>query len=208
MNIYYVNKNAKFNGPFDAQDSHHKRFMNIGDVCLLERENDLIFLYIVSEINSWKSCKFLGNTTEKIHLEGNTMLFAFDGRTCRKGNLILLRQLISVIKDALLLRLIQNAIDILSYKEDLWDLSLIVDMYQQVIVEPESALGSSQVTPTQIKRFVDYFDDEVRRIYVELSQSDMTARNVFLSIRNKFPQQFRKAMKAFLADNPNSSIYD
>ncbi len=79
MNIYFINKKSTLKGPFDITNSLRQRFIRIGDVILRDTENGLTFNIVNSNINRWNSCKCISSVDSNLQMEGNTLLFFYDG---------------------------------------------------------------------------------------------------------------------------------
>lgn len=209
MTIYFINKNSKLKGPFDITDAHRNRIMSVGDVCIRECESGLSFLLICSDVNKWNTCKCVGTPPGEIGLEGNALLFAFDGISKRFGRKDELVKLYESFTQEPLHEFFQNAIDILTYKCDYWDVSLFVKIHQLSAITFESAKTEfKEKTPNHITRFQSYLPAEIQELFLKLISEGHQLRIVYKKIREQYPDEFRNSLKSFLKDNSTSSIYD
>lgn len=125
MTIYFINKKSKLNGPFDVTDAHFNKIIRIGDVCIRDTDCGLQFLLVVSNINRWSSCNCIGYSNVIKHdIEGNMLLFSFNGINRRMGDVSSLELLSEAFADDPLHSFIKNALDILAYRRDYWDIQL------------------------------------------------------------------------------------
>lgn len=125
MNVYFVNRYSKIKGPFDVFNNNRKQLLNVGDICLRSCDDGIAFLLLSSSDNTWNSCKQIGLGENNVLTElNNQLLFSFDGLHKRIGNLVLIRKFSAAFKEKVIVDFFQNAIDILAYKRDNWDVSL------------------------------------------------------------------------------------
>ena len=133
MNIYIVNRQSHYKGPFDIIDSYRKQLINVGDVCLRESEDGIAFLFVYKTENTWSSCLCVGvgryNTSNQLK---ESLLFSFDGIHGRKGNASTLNQLLLCFREKVIVDFFINAIDILKFKKDTWDLTLFQQFFSPV----------------------------------------------------------------------------
>lgn len=210
MNIYFINKHSKLKGPFDIVDSNNKYVLRIGDVCVRETNNDISFLFVVSTVNKWKACKCLEQIISNIEIEGNSLLFCFDGLSKRQGNVTLLNLLSNKFTKPLLRDFFCNAIDILTYKKDMWNISIIANIYSitpvtttvPIVVDNKSQKESNYCL------FESYLIGGAHDLFITLFSQHLGMRDIFKQIKKEYPQEFRQSLKKFLTDNPNSTIYD
>ncbi len=211
MNIYYINKASRLQGPFDVTDAQHRRILNIGDVCIRNRDNVLFFLMIVSNSNKWGACRCLGKGNSiDLCLDSNMLLFSFDGISKRNGKIDVLESFLQVFRQETLLSFLQNAINILSYRCDQWDIEVFMKInsltpidIHNTTTQNRNALSSDCSTV-----FVTYFNDILKTKYLELQSKERPLREIYTELRNLYPQEFRLSMSKFLSENPNLTIYD
>ena len=129
MNIYFVNKNSKQKGPYDITDQHRQKIITIGDVILRDTAEGIKFLFVVSDINAWEGCKCAATIKSNVGLSANNLLFSFDGIRRRKGNIEVLEKLQSISDSLALKDFFENAVSILSYQHDWWDVEVFQRMY-------------------------------------------------------------------------------
>lgn len=190
-------------------DAHRTRIMKVGDVCIHEDSHGVSFLLVVSETNRWNACKCIGYANGGLGLEGNTLLFSFDGLSRRYGKMNIIELLCSIFSDEPLHSFFTNASEILAYKSDLWDVSTFSRMLSLSPLEiPTMAREESATYKTSITKFESYLSKDSRTLFLSLHSQDKTLREVYQIIRQKYPDDFRQAMKLFLKDNPQATIYD
>lgn len=209
MIIYFVNKNSTIKGPFDIMDAHRNRIMKVGNVCIRETSQGVSFLLVVSETNRWNACKCIGYAKGDLGLEGNTLLFSFDGLSRRYGAINKIEALCTIFDEEPLHSFFTNAFEILSYNSDLWDVSTFSRMLSLSPLETPTMLREEPVTYNRgITKFERYLSKDSRTLFLSLHSQDKTLREAYQIVRENFPDDFRKAMKQFLRENPQATIYD
>ncbi len=146
MNIYFVNRYSRYKGPFDIIGPNREQIIKVGDICLHDSTEGIEFLVVCSSDNSWKSCKRVGlGDNEGMSDLGNTLLFSFDGIHKRNGNASLIRKLADCYKEKVIYDFFCNAVGILEYKVDFWDVTLFRQFFatsQDLINRPNKILTS------------------------------------------------------------------
>ena len=213
MNIYLVNRYSKFKGPFDIIDSNREHIIKVGDICLRDYVEGIAFLVVCSTDNSWNACKRVGiGNNEVLNGQGNTLLFSFDGLHKRKGNVFLIKQLLDCFREKVIVDFFTNAIDILEYKKDLWDVSLFSRFFassQDLITRSE--IIKSCVIPNSRRYpsvFAKYLDDELLELLTASLNEGNGLKEAYMILRDKDPMLFRAALMKFLAENPKRTIFD
>ncbi len=207
MIIYFINRESKLQGPFDVMNAHSKKILRIGDICIRDTSKGLQFLWVISNVNKWNSCICIGVSRDAKHdITANTLLFSFDGIHKRTGNASLLRILDNAFSNELLHRFFMNALDILSYKCDSWDIQLFIE-FNSLKPTPSTDIYTKRPIPQGLK-FIDYFDSTMKEMFYKLQSENIKTKEIFLRIRELKPKEFRKALKQFIAENPASNIYD
>ena len=131
MNIYYINRNSKYKGPYDIIVSNRERIIKVGDICLCDYLEGLAFLVVCGSENSWEACKYIGIGNNSVLSDyDNMLLFSFDGFHKRKGYVSLIKQLLICYREKVIVDFFKNAIDILEYKTDLWNVSIISQLFE------------------------------------------------------------------------------
>lgn len=190
-------------------DAHRNRIMKVGDVCIREDSHGISFLLVVSETNRWNACKCIGYATGVLGLEGNTLLFSFDGLSRRHGKLSVIESLGTLFSDEPLHSFFTNAFEILAYNRDLWD---VLTFSKMLSLSPLQTPTMVREEPTSynrsITKFERYLSKDSRTLFLSLHSQDITLREAYQIVRDKYPDDFRQAMKLFLTDNPQATIYD
>lgn len=213
MNIYYVNRYSKYKGPFDIIDSNREHIIKVGDICLRDYTEGVAFLVVNSSDNSWNACKQVGiGNHDSLVDQGNTLLFSFDGLHKRKGNAALLKQLIDCYREKVIVDFFSNAIEILAYKKDFWDVSLFQRFFatsQELIPRSEptkpSVVQNNKIYPSE---FAKYLDKELFGMLMAGLNTGIGLKAMYKFLREKEPMLFRTALMKFLSENPTGTIYD
>lgn len=213
MNIYLVSRYSKFKGPFDIIDSNREHFIKVGDICLRDYVEGLAFLVVCSSENSWNACKRVGiGNNDVLNGQGNTLLFSFDGLHRRKGNTAIIKQLIGCYREKVIVNFFCNAIQILEYKKDFWDVSL----FQQFFATSQELIPRSDPTKPSViqnyrlypSEFAKYLDKELFGMLTAGLNTGNGLKAMYKFLREKEPMLFRTALMKFLAENPTGTIYD
>lgn len=213
MNIYFVNRYSKYKGPFDIIDSNREHIIKVGDICLRDYVEGVEFLVVCSSDNSWKACKSVGIGDNSIlSNQGNTLLFSFDGLHKRKGNVSLIKQLIDCYREKVIINFFGNAIDILEYKKDFWDVSL----FSQFFASSQELISRSESKKTYVvqfdrqypSEFAKYLDKELFSMLMAGLNTGNGLKAMYKFLREKEPVLFRTALMKFLSENPTGTIYD
>ena len=214
MNIYFVNKQSKLKGPFDIKNARQIQILRIGDVCIRDTEDGLLFLLVVNNTNRWNSCKCIDKAKyTETQLTGNTLLFSFNGIEKRVGNLGILEWLSKIYTSEIIRKFFLNAIDILTYKCDFWDIELFVRIH---LMSPITTIGGEngftdvnpKISHSSYPLFYLYLNEEMRAVFATMSEGNDSLRDIYEYLRGKYSAEFRKAIKKFLEDNPQTTIYD
>lgn len=213
MNVYFVNRYSKLKGPFNITDSNREHIIRVGDICLRDSYDGVIFLLVRTNDNKWSSCIRIGIGDNKELIEiGNTLLFSFDGISQREGNISLLKTLMNCFGEQSIIAFFDNALKILEYKRDSWDLRI----FQQFLTPSEVSItpkveyanfsnSKEELLPTI---FAQYLSEKLLRLLKILLNEGKDLKEVYYTLREKDPEAFRSALLKFLSDNPNKTIYE
>lgn len=212
MNIYFINRKSKIKGPFDIKNAHQIQILRIGDVCIRDTEEGLYFLLIVNSTNRWNSCKCIDKAEcSDAILSINTLLFSFNGVGKRIGKIEHLEWLSNIYTLEITHNFFLNAIDILTYKCDFWDIELFVKIHSMSPITIErfcSTVESSQIIYRSYPLFYSYLDENLRCLFCSMLEDGSSLRETYEYLRSKHTIKFRMALRNFLNDNPKSTIYD
>ena len=211
MHIYFVNQYSKIVGPFDITDSNLQKNIRNGDVIIRDTSDGLCFLIVTSSINKWNRCKCIDTVQGHLKREGNFLLFSFDGISKRFGDIQALTELCQLFQNPPCHDFFENALSILTYKCDLWDLSIFKDIHSLTPFEIYDNTDKSIVTEKKTYSqylFEDYFDTNLHSMFLKLIEQNIPLRDVYIKIRRHYPKEFRFALISFIRDHPNSTIYD
>ena len=209
MNIYFVNKLSRLAGPFDITDAYRNKIIRVGDVCIREEMNGTSFLLVTSEINKWSACKTMDFVEDFLGLNGNTLLFSFDGIRKRFGNIDAISKLSCIFKKTPVLDFFADALNILKYNIDLWDINVFIKIhelspFQSLIEEGKTDYNISD----SVTIFERYLSEEARELFDSMYAQGNNLGYIYREIRKQMPEKFREAMRLFLNENPQLSIYD
>ena len=212
MHIYFVNQYSKIVGPFDITDSNHQKIVRNGDVIIRDTSDGLCFLIVTSSINKWNRCKCIDTVQGHLKREGNFLLFSFDGISKRFGDLQALTELSQLFQSPPCHNFFENALAILTYKCDLWDIGIFKDIHSLTPFEiyndnADKSIVIDKKTYSQYL-FEDYFDTNLHSMFLKLVEQNTPLREVYIKIRELYPNEFRSAMMSFIREHPNSTIYD
>ena len=213
MNIYFVNKQSKLKGPFDIKNARQIQTLRIGDVCIRDTEDGLLFLLVVNNTNRWNSCKCIDKAKyTETKLTGNTLLFSFNGIEKRVGNIGVLEWLSKIYTSEIIRNFFFNAIDILTYKCDYWDIELFVRIHSITPISMEGMISEHKKSPTMIHHsyplFYSYLKEELKSVFCSMFEDGASLREIYEHLRSKYSAEFSKSIKDFLEDNPQSTIYE
>lgn len=190
-------------------DAHRNKIIKIGDVCIREDSHVVSCLLVVSETNRWSACKCIGYAEGTLNLEGNTLLFSFDGLNGRYGKMNEIEALSTIFNEEPLHSFFSNASEILSYNRDLWDISTFGKILSLSPIELPTMVKEEPVTNIKgITKFEGYLSEDSRTLFLSLHSEGQTLREAYQVVRQKYPDDFRQAMKCFLKENPQATIYD
>lgn len=210
MTIYFLNKKSIIKGPFDIMDAHRNRIMKVGDICVREDKCGVSCLLIIDENNRWNTCKRIGYAKGNLGIEGNTLLFSFDGVSKRFGRIKECETICKLFAYEPLHSFFTNAVEILTYKCDQWDIATFSNILTLSPIEIPIKVKKEEHAQynTCITLFERYLSNESHHLFVELHSVGNSLRKIYQEIRQKYPDDFRHAMKKFLAENPTKTIYD
>lgn len=179
-------------------------------MCIRDTDCGLQFLLVVSNINRWSSCNCIGYSNVIKHdIEGNMLLFSFNGINRRMGDVSSLELLSEAFADDPLHSFIKNALDILAYRRDYWDIQLFLDIHSlsAITIADEIRMKSITETDKRVPMFINYFNSEMKNMFYELQAENLTMREIYTKIKELKQKDFRTAMRNFLMENPDSNIY-
>lgn len=210
MVIYFLNKKSTIKGPFDIMDAYRNRIMKVGDVCIREDNCGVSCLLIIDENNRWNTCKLIGYAKGNLRLEGNTLLFYFDGVSKRFGKIKECETICKLFTYEPLHSFFTNAVEILTYKCDQWNIATFSKILTLSPIKTPTIVKEEEHAKynTCITLFERYLSNESHHLFVELHSFENSLRKIYQEIRQKYPDDFRHAMKKFLTENPTKTIYD
>lgn len=212
MNIYFVNKKSNIKGPFDITDTNHQKIIKIGDVIIRDYDNCILFLLVISNTNKWNTCLCPEKAIGNLGLEGNTLLYSFDGIKRRFGDIQSIAKLLELFNTPLINNFFENILSILEYKCDFFDATIFFKLHLSTPFElPEvnsNITNNKKALKTNTYIFESYLTQDMLSLFHLLFNQDMPLREIYNSIRENYPKDFREAIKAFLNDFPDNTIYD
>lgn len=213
MNIYFVNRYSKLKGPFDIIDSNRQHLIKVGDICLRDTIEGVVFYVVYNSTNLWSACKLVGvGKNETLPDIGNTLLFSFDGLSRRKGDVALIKLLTLCFREKVIDDFFRNAVDILEYKKDFWEGSLFPQFFSssQELVDrdKQKKLDVSTEANHYPSIFAQYLSKELQELFIASLNDGNELKEAYQILREKHPESFRKALMQFLTENPNGTIFD
>lgn len=221
MTICFIHSQSRLKGPYDVLDATHRRCIKKGDICLKESDKGTSALLVHSDNNRWSACKPIGSCPQRTGWKGNSILFSFDGRTKRQGKQKELELLMQLFQNTPVCQLLSNAVSILNYEVDYWELSCLSQLY--AIPYPPSETLTMNEPPTnavsrtipleaKLKRkpllFQHYLNAESNQLLEELEAEGIRLHEIYKRIRATYPSAYRQAILQFIRENPSRTIYD
>lgn len=212
MHIYFVNRYSKLDGPFDITDIHHQKIIRNGDVIIRETYEALCFLIVTSSINKWNRCKCIDTVKGHLKRDGNSLLFSFDGISKRFGDIQAVTELIQLFQSPPCHDFFDNALSILTYQCDFWDMRIFKDIHtlspfdnsETFVDSPKGFVDNT----SSIYMFEEYLSINSRNLFHEFIKKKIALRDIYREIKRKYPKEFKKALLLFINDHPHSTIYD
>lgn len=211
MNIYFVNKKSNIKGPFDITSASRHKIINVGDVIIRDTDSGITFLLVISDTNRWSACKCISKVCGDIDLEANTQLFSFDGLNARFGDIKSISRMIEIFKDSPLKEFFENALSILEYKCDFWNVEVFYKINMESPIQPEQSNNKPIIESDKRKQlylFETFLSQDALLLFQSLQKETLTLKDVYKEVRKRYPNEFRQALKVFLQNHPNSTIYD
>ena len=169
-----------------------------GDAVIV-RENYIFNFYYVVE----SECKLIETTKTIKFIKENVksqIIFEYSDLMPRKGIQEYLSFFIGIFKKKTTIDFLQNALDILLYKDDKWDVSVLQSMALAEILVVD--------IPDQKLFFIDFLDKHTKEYFHEQKRKGRTASEAYRLIKTKYPRAFLQSLKQFKVAFPEKSIYD
>lgn len=212
MNIYFVNKKSNIKGPFDITDAHLQKIIKIGDIIIRNSDNAILFLLVVCNTNKWNTCHCVGEADGNIEIDSNTLLFSFDGISRRFGNTQIINLLLDKFNVPPISDFFENILSILEYKCDFMDATIFYKIHSIEPIELSETScnlpNKTQVVNSTTYLFETYLEPKILSQFQSSLKQNTPLKEIYFEIKKLYPNEFRKAIKAFHFDFPNSSIYD
>ena len=127
------------------------------------------------------------------------IVFEYSNLVPRKGNQKVLQFLMDIFKRETTVAFLQNALDILRYNDDKWDVSIL-----------QSLLFAEQFTEEKSKRtsFVDFLNNQAKDFFYKQIDNGSPISEAFRHTKATYPLFFTQALKQFKVAYPEKSIYD
>lgn len=214
MKIYYVSENSKVKGPAFLRLANNE-FLEEGDICVVNKDGIAVAYLLTADQNSWEKCKVIDSAINVKIDWSNFLLYSHNGTGKRKGDKEALLNLATFFKNSIVGHLFNELIEIVCYRKDLIDASILHKIYKMANPTPSLTYAqikkpedSGCINSEEKKSFISYLSvdeiDYVRSLIVKgESEKDIIAK-----LRTTHPNAFRSAFIQFNQKNPNSSIYD
>lgn len=169
-----------------------------GDAVIVRENYIFSFYYVVKSgcklIETAKTIKFIKESVKSL------LIFEYTDLMPRKGTQEYLSFFIGIFKKKATIDFLRNALDILLYKEDKWDVSILQSM---ALAEKLAVDG-----PEQKLSFIDFLDKHTKEYFHEQIRKGRTASEAYRIIKTKYPRAFSQSLKQFKVAFPEKSIYD
>lgn len=168
-----------------------------GDVVIAKDDHFFRFYYIANS-----ECRLLEKVKTIKFIQGNITCgtaFEYSDLAPRKGNQELLRFFISIFKKQIIVDYLRNAYDILLYKEDKWNASILQSLLLAKEYSEERANRNS---------FIDFLDAQARDYLLMQMKNGCTISDAYRLTKQTYPKMFSQSLKQFKTVYPTKSIYD
>ena len=207
MIIYYINNNSRLNGPYDIRNSLNERHLKMGDFCIIDRSNYVDIIYIdktPTQSLGWTDFHLLEHleiNTAKLPT-GNYILFKLDGINKRTGDINGLILFNEIFKQDSVKLILTNAIDILSFKSDKIEASLLYKMLSQ-----DEKPANKEVNSFTCMPFYNLLSLESQEYFIKTYKDNNSYRESFRAINELYNNDFTNALNQFKQRYPDKSIY-
>lgn len=207
MNIFYVD--ALYD-PSELKSIDSYKSIDVGDICFVKNNRHYIKCIVITQKIAnlkWSDFTCLESRFILDNYQFESILCGIDNINKRSGCLEGLSVLSNLFNDKVIIDLLNNAIDILLYKEDKWNTKYLQNLYKQTIETPSDELEKSEDQFEDEIPFVAFFNKEIKKHFYVLYKSTTSLSVIFRDIRKKYPKDFSSAIKAFNKVYPDKSIY-
>lgn len=168
-----------------------------GDVVIVKDGYFFCFYYMIQS-----ECKLIEKVKTIKFMQGSVkygIVFEYSNLVPRKGIQELLQFFICIFKRETTVGFLQNASDILLYKDDKWDVSLL-----------QSLLFAEQYTEEKSNRttFADFLDEQAKYYFYKQIDNGFHISDAYRLTKTTYPKIFAQALKQFKTAFPEKSIYD
>jgi hypothetical protein len=171
--------------------------VNDGDVAIVKEDYFFHFYYVVLS-----KCRLIETVKTIRFMQGNVkygVVFDYSDFNPRNGIHEQLRFFINIFKKRTTVDFLQNALDILLYKEDKWDVSLLQSMaFAEECIDEKVIMYS----------FVDFLDEQAKNFFNKQIERGCTVSDAYRLTKTTYPIVFAQSVKRFKAVYPEKSIYD
>lgn len=168
-----------------------------GDVIIVKKDYSFYFYYVTNSscnlIEIAKTIKFMRGDIK------DGVAFDYSDLMPRKGNIEQLLFFISVFKSQTTVDVLQNALDILLYKEDKWRVTYLQSLALQ---EP---LQDKQFNKNA---FVDFLSEKAKEYFYKQTKNGASLSESFRSTKKMYAKDFALALRKYKTAFPEKSIYD
>ncbi len=168
-----------------------------GDVIIVKDEFFFHFYYVVQS-----ECKLIEKVKTIKFMQGCIkygIVFENSNLVPRKGDKEILQFLMNIFKRESTVAFLQNALEILRYNEDKWDVSIL-----------QSLLFAEQFTEEKSRKtsFVDFLNNQAKDFFYKQIDNGSPISDAYRSTKATYPIIFTQALKEFKIAYPEKSIYD
>lgn len=183
-----------------------------GDVLFVHYGDELLCLIAnqYCDLNNWSEhCNIIEKGTWCFKDEATKVLLASsDGIKSRTGNKDFLNHIKQVFNSSEIKALIQNALDILSFKVDTWDIQVLMRLYHSDKSSSDTIPNtpSSPVIPKLL--FFHFLTADLYELFLSHFNETHSIEKSFRVVKQRYPHEFTKAIQAFKLRYPNNNIFD
>lgn len=182
--------------------------MEIGDVCVTLQDNKLRFYVISQPIQDgdFSAIDYLEESTldyrAKVEAEEG-ILFSHDGLNDRKGQNEFIREIRNYFGSPVIGDFLDSVIYILTFKDDRFDASILVDLYKATREEqPIQGAGA------QYKIF-RYMPKELQKSFSDYITQGKEIGAIWIELKTENPDGVKSTFKAYRkSEGPDATIYD
>ena len=183
-----------------------------GDFLFVHYGDELLCLIVNQYCNSYnwyEHCRVIEKGDFCFKDESKIILLASsDGINARNGNKDYLNHIKLVFSSPEITALLQNALDILRYKVDTWDIQVLMNLYHSDKSSSEAFPKESAPPVIPKLLFFHFLTDDLYKLFINHFNTSHSIEHSFREVKQRYPREFSKAIQAFKLKYPNNNIFD